>query len=116
MFIGRTMWFVAGLLIAGSASGQFKPDPTAMVKDLDIVARSEKHMTVVMWMPTEFWRSTLESSGNLGAHELDQFTSELDPYVLIGGWTDGDTRLDELRGARVAEKRCNYRECTRNRC
>jgi hypothetical protein len=65
MVTRRIVCVVTGLLACGSAMGEFKPDPSAVVKDLEMMTRSEDRMTLVLWLPTEFWRASLESSGKI---------------------------------------------------
>ena len=60
MLTRRLVLLAAGLLASSSALGQFKPDPTALVKDLESVTRSDERLTLVFWLPTEFWRASLE--------------------------------------------------------
>jgi hypothetical protein len=83
MMSSRTVCFVAGLLLSGSALGEFKPDPGAMVKELEIASTSDDRVTLVLWLPTEFWRASLESSGKIAPQEIARFTRELEPYVIV---------------------------------
>jgi hypothetical protein len=83
MVTRRIVCVVTGLLACGSAMGEFKPDPSAMVKDLEMMTRSEDRMTLVLWLPTEFWRASLESSGKIAPKEIERFAKELDPYVVV---------------------------------
>jgi len=83
MLINRAAWILAGLLISPSAMGEFKPDIAALVKDLETMTKSEDHMTIVFWLPTEFWRASLESGGKVTAKEIDKFVKELDQYVVL---------------------------------
>ena len=46
MMSSRTVCFVAGLLLSGSALGEFKPDPGAMVKELEIASTSDDRVTL----------------------------------------------------------------------
>lgn len=69
--------------MGGPAGGEYKPDSTAVMKDLEILAKTDDRMTLVIWLPTEFWRISLESSGRVTSKEVERFTKELDPYVVV---------------------------------
>jgi len=90
MLARRLVWLVAGLLVSGSALGEFKPDPTALVKDLESIDRSDERFTLVLWLPTEFWRASLE--GKVAPKEAEKFLKELDPYVVVAV-ADGATGI-----------------------
>jgi hypothetical protein len=75
------LWIVAGLLVSGSAFGDFKPDPTALVRDLESMTRSEDRVTLALWLPTEFWRMSLE--GKVAPKEAERFLKEIDAYVVV---------------------------------
>jgi hypothetical protein len=83
MLIRRIVWLLTGLLLSASAMGEYKPDPNALVKDLQKLTRSQDRMTLVLWMPTEFWRASLESSGRMAPQDVDRFVKELEPYVVV---------------------------------
>jgi hypothetical protein len=81
MVTRRIAWAVAGLLASGSAMGEFKPDPTALIKDLESVTRSDDRFTLALWLPTEFWRVSLE--GKVTPQQAERFLKEIDPYVVV---------------------------------
>jgi hypothetical protein len=83
MLIRRVVWLLAGLLLSASAIGEYKPDPEALVKDLERLTRSHDRMTLVLWLPTEFWRTSLESEGKMTPEDVDRFVKELEPYVVV---------------------------------
>ena len=67
--LARTSWILAGLLLASPAMGEFKPDFGSMMKDLELASKTEDHITVVIWMPREFWRAALQAqSGGAFTH------------------------------------------------
>jgi hypothetical protein len=63
--------------------GAYKPDPNALVQDLQKMTRSHDRLTLVLWMPAEFWRITLESSGQMAPRDVDRFVKELEQYVVV---------------------------------
>jgi hypothetical protein len=83
MVARRIAWIAAALLAAGPAMADFKPDPNALVKDLEMTNHADDRLTIVLWLPTEFWRSSLENAGKLAPKEIERFVKELDPYVVV---------------------------------
>ncbi|MDE2138523.1 MAG: hypothetical protein KGJ68_13915, partial [Gammaproteobacteria bacterium] len=83
MLARRVAWTAVALLASGGALADFKPDSTALVKDLEMMNHSEDRLTIVMWLPTEFWRASLENGGKIAPKEIDRFVKELDPYVVV---------------------------------
>jgi hypothetical protein len=83
MLIRRIVWLLAGLFLSASAMAEYKPDPEALIKDLQRVTRSHDRMTMVLWLPSEFWRASLESEGKMTPQSVDRFVKELEPYVVV---------------------------------
>jgi hypothetical protein len=79
----RILWAAVALLVAGPALAEFKPSPTDMIKDLESMTKTEDHITVVIWLPSEYWRASLEAGGKITPKEIDKIVKELDPYVII---------------------------------
>ena len=65
---------------AGAAA---TPDYGAMVKDLEILDKSADRLTLVFWMPAEFWRVALEASGKVSEKGPREFISAIEPYTVI---------------------------------
>jgi hypothetical protein len=78
----RFVGAVAGLLLSQSVMADFKPDTSAMVRDLTVTKQSGDHITMVMWLPPQFWRASFEAGG-LAGPKVDQSMKELNPYVLL---------------------------------
>jgi hypothetical protein len=74
------------------SDGELKSDPEALIKRLEKLTRSQDRMTLVLWLPSEFWRATLESSGKLAPKAVDGFVKELEPYVVVAV-ADGQTSI-----------------------
>jgi hypothetical protein len=47
------------------------------------VDKSADRLTLVFWMPLEFWRATLESSGKLSDKGIQQFVQTVQPYTVL---------------------------------
>jgi hypothetical protein len=81
-----------GSAMAGSETGDIRPDPTALIKDLETIGKLGDRMTLVLWLPTEFWRVTLESGGKVAPDDVERFTKAIDPYVVVA-IADGQTGI-----------------------
>ena len=79
----RILAALAALIVAVPAAADFKPDASALVKDLEMMSHADDRLTIVLWLPTEFWRTSLESNGKIAPKEIDKFVKELDRYVLV---------------------------------
>jgi hypothetical protein len=71
-----------GSAMAGSETGDIRPDPTALIKDLETIGKLGDRMTLVLWLPTEFWRVTLESGGKVSPDDVERFTKAIASEVL----------------------------------
>ncbi len=82
---GRSIWILAllALLPAGSPRAEPKLDFTAIVKDAEMLRRGEDRLTIVIWMPDEYWRAALESGGRLTAKAIDEFIKAVHPYTFV---------------------------------
>jgi len=93
MNIGRLFFVsVAGWLAAFSAPVVAAVDVAAIMQECQKLARSNNQTTVIMWLPTEYWRASLDDFG-VPASERDKFTAMVDNYmVLIAVKFDVDLR------------------------
>jgi hypothetical protein len=73
----------AFLAVAPVRAADVKPDYGSVVKDLEIMDRSGDRFTLVFWMPPEFWRVAVESSGKLTDKAIKQITDTLQPYTIV---------------------------------
>jgi hypothetical protein len=83
MVTRRIACIAAALLAAGPALADFKPDTNALVKDLEMTSHADDRLTIVLWLPTEFWRASMEGEGKVAPKDIDRFLKELNPYVLV---------------------------------
>lgn len=47
------------------------------------MTRSQDRMTLVLRLPTEFWRASFQSQGQVTPQNVDRFVKELEPYVVV---------------------------------
>lgn len=79
--------FALALLIFGSMSLSFAQDRTvdinALIQETQKMSRSADEMTLIWWIPEEFWRVNFEQNPNITADQAEKFIKVLRPYVII---------------------------------
>jgi hypothetical protein len=58
-------------------------DQGALIRDLTLTRSVDGRLTVAMWMPDEFWRITLKSSGRLTDKAIADYLATMHPYTLL---------------------------------
>ncbi|MBV8784554.1 MAG: hypothetical protein JOZ67_10230 [Gammaproteobacteria bacterium] len=74
---------MAGLLLFQYAPAAVKPDLAALNRDLVISRQAEGRFTLVLWLPPQYWRASLEASGALQPSKIDQMVKDLSPYAIL---------------------------------
>ncbi|MEJ2236399.1 MAG: hypothetical protein P8X67_21050 [Syntrophobacterales bacterium] len=78
---------VGALLICGwmsvSVAQDRKVDINALVQETQKMSDTSGEMTLIWWIPEEFWRASFEQDPNMTAAQTEQFIQVLRPYVLI---------------------------------
>jgi hypothetical protein len=85
----RSVLILLGLLAVATASADFKPDYAAMIRDLEMTSKSGQHLTIVIWLPGEYWRASLQHQTSLTPEGAAKFIKALDPYVIVAA-VDGE--------------------------
>ena len=92
------------------------PDYGSLIRDLTKVQKASSRITIVMWMPEEFWKLALSANGRLTKKGISDTLDVVKPYTIVavldgqstafGGYnyTDdralmGSVRLEDSRGA-----------------
>jgi hypothetical protein len=83
----KTKVFIVALLILGWMSLSFaqdrKADINALVYEIKKTSESANEMTMVWWIPEEFWRVVFEQNPNTTPAQTKEFLGVLHPYMLI---------------------------------
>jgi hypothetical protein len=83
----RVRVLVWALLICGwmsvSVAQDRKVDINALVQETQKMSDTSGEMTLIWWIPEEFWRASFEQDPNMTAAQTEQFIQVLCPYVLI---------------------------------
>jgi hypothetical protein len=97
-------------------------DQSALFRELTLTRNQDGRMTMAMWMPDEFWRTTLQSSRRMTDKGITEYIAVVHPYTLIAvldaqsgftalRYTDVDTLLNEV-SAQQRSKRPNVSTST----
>jgi len=81
-------------------------DQSAFFRELTLTRNQDGGMTMAMWMPDEFWRTTLQSSRRMTDKGITEYIAVVHPYILIAvvdaqsgfsapRYTDVDTLVNE---------------------
>lgn len=81
-------------------------DQSALIRDLTLTRNVDGRLTMSMWMPDEFWRITLNSSGRMTDKGIADYIAVMHPYILVAvmdaqrgitafRYTDTDTLVNE---------------------
>jgi len=60
-----------------------KVDINALVQETQKMSDTSGEMTLIWWIPEEFWRASFEQDPNMTAAQTEQFIQVLRPYMLI---------------------------------
>ena len=74
--------FLVGLLSIPAFSQTAKIDIDALIAETQKLSPTKDEMTIVWWIPTEFWRVTLAEE-NLTKAQIEEFIGVLRPYILV---------------------------------
>jgi hypothetical protein len=58
-------------------------DQGALIRDLTLTRSADGKLTVAMWMPDEFWRVALQSSGRMTDKGIADYIATMHPYSLF---------------------------------
>jgi len=89
------------------APGADAVDYTALTRDLTLTRNVDGRLTMIMWMPDEFWRASFQNSGRITDQGIAQYIAVIHPYTLVAvldaqrgitafRYTDTDTIVNEV--------------------
>ena len=70
------------LLPLSSSYGETRLD-MAYIREVEILKNVDSAMTMVMWMPEEYWRAAIQSTGKLTDKGADEFLKAMRPYTMF---------------------------------
>ena len=74
--------FICGWMNLSFAQDR-KVDINALVQETQKMSDRSGEMTLIWWIPEEFWRASFEQDPNMTAAQTEEFIKVLRPYVLI---------------------------------
>lgn len=87
MRLWKTKVFIVPLLIMGHMSLSFAQDRkiniNAFVYETQKMSESANEMTMIWWVPEEFWRVSFEQDPNITAAQIEELLKVLRPYMII---------------------------------
>lgn len=88
--LSRISAFVPAVLAAlffcfafSSAGQQTKLDTQALVRDTQKIAHEEHGVTIVWWIPEDFWRASMASNPDMTPATIEKFIKTVHPYTLV---------------------------------
>ena len=78
---------IAAFLVFGWLSSSFaqdrKVDINILMQETQKMGQSPEEMTLVWWIPEDFWRISFQQNPNLTAAQTEEFLKVLRPYIII---------------------------------
>ena len=79
--------FIVVLLFLGSINSSFaqdiKVDINALIQETQKTSQSVEELTLIWWIPEEFWRASFEQNPNMTAAQIEEFVKVLRPYTMV---------------------------------
>jgi len=83
----RSVSVVAALLLLGSTTtalaAQRKVSLKALIHETQHISEKHDEMTLVWWIPTDFWRIAVAKNPTVTQTQIDQIVSVMSPYTVI---------------------------------
>ncbi len=79
----NSLMVIIGLLGAAVLPAQNKLDLSAITKDVQQERTGDHRITIVMWIPEQFWRAAIMNSGKVPDDQAEQFLKTVRPYTLV---------------------------------
>jgi len=71
------------LLQTGLPRAQSNIDAQAMLQEMMKVSRGPDEVTMIWWVPEQFWRANLAQSAKLTQSQIEDFLKVLHPYTMV---------------------------------
>jgi hypothetical protein len=81
----RPTWLITllALLPLSGACAEPPLDFTAILKDVEMLRKVDNHLTLVLWMPEQYWKASLQSNDRLTDKAKAEFVEALRPYTMV---------------------------------
>jgi hypothetical protein len=71
------------LFLTGQSYGQENIDLEAMIQETQKMSRAPDEMTLVWWLPEQFWQASMAQDPTVTKAQVDQFLETIRPYTMI---------------------------------
>jgi hypothetical protein len=71
------------LVLAGRSYGQGNIDLQALIHETQKVSQAPSQLTLVWWLPEQFWQASLGQDPNASKAQVDQLLNTIRPYTMI---------------------------------
>jgi hypothetical protein len=75
---------VAASPASGAVPSRVKPTLTELVRDTQKQSDTPEKLTLVWWVPEEFWSASFEQRGGVSQEQQDAFLQLVRPYLVVG--------------------------------
>jgi len=81
----RPTWLITllALLPLSGACAEPPLDFTAILKDVQMLRKVDNHLTLVLWMPEQYWKASLQSNDRLTDKAKAEFLEAMRPYTMV---------------------------------
>jgi hypothetical protein len=108
------------LILTGQSHGQGDIDLQAIAQETQKMSQTPNDLTLVWWVPEQFWQASLERDSTVTKAQVNQFLKTLRPYTMVfivdgqmgrfGGITF--TSEEAVRMARFKATNCDFFDCS----
>ena len=88
--VGVRGWWLMALALAAAAltftlpaRAQFTPDSQAMIRDTQQMSRSAGELTLVWWLPEQYWRASMANDKAVNPAQAEEILRIIRPYTII---------------------------------
>ena len=74
--------FISFTTTLASAQESMKIDLSSLIKESQQIINEDNKLTLVWWLPTEFWEVSFQKENNMSESEISEMISYIDPYLI----------------------------------
>jgi hypothetical protein len=71
------------LVLFRPCDAQDKVDPSSLIRETQKMLNENHKLTLVWWIPEEFWRTTLAANPDMTTNRVENFLKPLKPYIFV---------------------------------
>ena len=82
-FWAGTLLAVTCLTVSLCRADEFKPDMQSVVRDCQQMTQAQRQMTLVWWIPPQFWRASFQANPKMTPAQINDFMKTVKPYTVF---------------------------------